>query len=261
VSRWKGRRTPLLTGFTWLESSFDDAGATEGGAFVFDSRSPLFKVSDADILEGLRRFARAHQGRRLSMKRFDAWPGRPCSDDTIMKRFGTWRNALRRIGVEGGRARRYSPEFMVEVLERVWRKVGRRPGASLLWRHARVTHKPFNKHWGSLRAACEALDAFHGGRITREELLRGCPRARLARPQLPRSRRFAVLRRDGFRCRLCGRGAESNPPVELEVDHIVPVSKGGGHEESNLRALCRECNRGKGVGDDVDVPKKQKRRV
>ena len=31
MSRWKGRRTPLLIGFTWLESSFDDAGATEGG--------------------------------------------------------------------------------------------------------------------------------------------------------------------------------------------------------------------------------------
>ncbi len=220
----------------------------EGAGFVFDSKGPLIKLSDAEILEGLRRFVQAQHGRRLSIRKFDLWPGRPCSDDTLIKRFGTWQGALRRIGVEGGRARRYSPEYMVEVLESVWRKVGRRPGEPMLWKHARVTPRAFTKHWGTLRAACEALDAFHKGRITREELLRGSPRPRKVRAPFPPSKRFAVLRRDGFRCQLCGRGAKSEPPVELEIDHIVPVAKGGGAEESNLQVLCKECNRGKGAG-------------
>lgn len=31
----------------------------------------------------------------------------------------------------------------------------------------------------------------------------------------------------------------------FELDHIVPFSLGGGNEKSNMRLLCRECNRKK----------------
>ncbi len=51
--------------------------------------------------------------------------------------------------------------------------------------------------------------------------------------------RAAVIVRDGGRCRVCGSARN------LEVDHIVPVSKGGGFEEVNLQTLCRRCNRRK----------------
>lgn len=60
-----------------------------------------------------------------------------------------------------------------------------------------------------------------------------------------------ILERDKWKCYLCGvdtpktlRGTiEDNAP---EVDHIVPLSKGGGHVESNLRCSCRKCNLKKG---------------
>ena len=58
------------------------------------------------------------------------------------------------------------------------------------------------------------------------------------------SLRFAVLERDGFRCRYCGRGAAEN--AVLHVDHVVPRSAGGLGEMSNLLTACQECNRGKG---------------
>jgi hypothetical protein len=51
--------------------------------------------------------------------------------------------------------------------------------------------------------------------------------------------RVAVLVRDGARCRRC-RSASN-----LEIDHLIPVSKGGSSEESNLQVLCRRCNRRK----------------
>lgn len=55
--------------------------------------------------------------------------------------------------------------------------------------------------------------------------------------------RYNVLKRDGFRCCLCGKTA--NDGVKLEVDHIIPVSKGGKSTYDNLQTLCERCNRGK----------------
>jgi hypothetical protein len=61
--------------------------------------------------------------------------------------------------------------------------------------------------------------------------------------------RFQILKRDGYRCRLCGVAARSGEHVRLEVDHITPRAKGGGHDAENLWTLCFECNRGKGTKD------------
>ena len=62
---------------------------------------------------------------------------------------------------------------------------------------------------------------------------------RLARRNIPDAIRATVLLRDGARCRRC------HTVVNLEVDHIVPVNKGGRTDESNLQTLCRRCNRRK----------------
>jgi len=56
--------------------------------------------------------------------------------------------------------------------------------------------------------------------------------------------RFEILKRDGFRCKYCGRTAVA---IALEVDHVVPVSEGGTDEPENLITACFECNRGKGA--------------
>lgn len=42
-------------------------------------------------------------------------------------------------------------------------------------------------------------------------------------------------------CRYCG----SAGPIE--IDHIVPLSRGGKHEPENLAPACRSCNRSKGA--------------
>lgn len=51
--------------------------------------------------------------------------------------------------------------------------------------------------------------------------------------------RFAILERDNFTCQYCGRGA---PEVKLEVDHLIPYSKGGKDKSTNLLTACRACN-------------------
>ena len=62
------------------------------------------------------------------------------------------------------------------------------------------------------------------------------------RKPLSKKARFAVFMRDGFKCRYCG---QMPPSVVLEVDHIMPFSKGGSDDQENLITACFSCNRGK----------------
>lgn len=55
--------------------------------------------------------------------------------------------------------------------------------------------------------------------------------------------RFEVLKRDGFKCVYCGRSPSDG--VTLQIDHIVPQSKGGKTVDTNLVTACQECNVGK----------------
>ena len=57
------------------------------------------------------------------------------------------------------------------------------------------------------------------------------------------SLRYNVMKRDGFRCVICGRTADDG--VKLHIDHIKPIAKGGKTEIENLRTLCDICNHGK----------------
>lgn len=59
--------------------------------------------------------------------------------------------------------------------------------------------------------------------------------------------RFEIFKRDSFKCQYCGASA---PDVILEIDHVIPVSKGGDDDITNLITSCRDCNRGK---SDVEL--------
>ncbi len=58
--------------------------------------------------------------------------------------------------------------------------------------------------------------------------------------------REAIKKRDDYTCQKCGNSVYKEPNLLLEVDHIVPISKGGKTEASNLQTLCWRCNREKG---------------
>lgn len=56
-----------------------------------------------------------------------------------------------------------------------------------------------------------------------------------------------VFERAGWRCQICGvrtpekhRGTHRSDAPEL--DHVIPVSKGGAHTYANLQCACRACN-------------------
>lgn len=57
----------------------------------------------------------------------------------------------------------------------------------------------------------------------------------------------ALLLKQGFHCALCGGIiAEEGRRQRAEVDHVVPVSKGGGNNIENLQAVHQHCNASKG---------------
>lgn len=58
--------------------------------------------------------------------------------------------------------------------------------------------------------------------------------------------RMLVFDRDSFRCQYCGLSVKNDENLVLEIDHIIPKSKGGSNAVDNLITSCSNCNRGKG---------------
>lgn len=57
--------------------------------------------------------------------------------------------------------------------------------------------------------------------------------------------RESIKRRDNYTCCNCRNSIDIEPNLLLEIDHIIPVSKGGYTLENNLQTLCWKCNRAK----------------
>lgn len=54
-----------------------------------------------------------------------------------------------------------------------------------------------------------------------------------------------IKNRDNYTCCNCGNSTHAEPNLLLEIDHIIPISKGGCTVEENLQTLCWKCNRAK----------------
>lgn len=67
--------------------------------------------------------------------------------------------------------------------------------------------------------------------------------ALVERGEISDSLRYDILKRDSFKCTICG--ASKNEGARLHVDHILPIAKGGKSVPGNLRTLCERCNIGK----------------
>jgi 5-methylcytosine-specific restriction endonuclease McrA len=56
-----------------------------------------------------------------------------------------------------------------------------------------------------------------------------------------------LFARDRYRCQYCGRTtAELRPRESLTRDHLIPLSRGGTNEWTNVVAACSPCNTRKG---------------
>jgi 5-methylcytosine-specific restriction endonuclease McrA len=131
--------------------------------------------------------------------------------------------------------------------------------ASMLFSQAEATVKQhFCQWWVECDEGCvyrrepsttppwrDGWRAFVWGKVAPKQSLETEKRSSLtpkdARSVVTPQLRRRIFARDGHKCKAC-----SGPPP-LELDHIIPVSKGGSSEPENLQSLCVPCNRKKGA--------------
>lgn len=90
-----------------------------------------------------------------------------------------------------------------------------------------------------------------GGRLRIPRVLHLTRYERAPRFGIRLTRRNLLLR-DGYRCQYCGREPGAR---DLNVDHVVPRSRGGRDSWDNLVIACRTCNlrKGKNTPDEAGM--------
>lgn len=101
-----------------------------------------------------------------------------------------------------------------------------------------VSNESLSETTDSIVSTNHSLDVFT--EVSRKETY-------LERRKLTTKLRFRIFDRDNYRCMMCGADAATDSSVRLDVDHVVPISKGGKTIPENLRTLCSRCNNGKGA--------------
>ena len=208
----------------------------------------LENYDDQSILSELKRIA-VLTGKNTVTKADLKSHGR-VSYSLVNKRFGSLRAALQKAELEPTRFMKATDSELLELLVELWEKVlageGRTPQQKDLKAYGfTISADTIKRRFGTWRKALlRAFEYVDTDDVPPEktETVPSEPEESKEHGPLSLRKRFFVLKRDGFTCVHCG---ANGPGVRLEVDHKVPVAKGGTDALDNLQTLCFECNRGK----------------
>jgi 5-methylcytosine-specific restriction endonuclease McrA len=179
----------------------------------------------------------------------------PCS---VTRRFGSWAKALETAGLNKSRNYGITDEELFENIENVWIKLGRQPYYGDMRKPlSKFSGGTYGRRFGAWRKALEAfikqVNCEETVQIEQHNVENGSiyptPNALIHTHKTKRNvswrLRFIIMKRDNFKCKKCGRSPANDRKVTLQVDHIMPWSKGGETVPQNLETLCMECNIGK----------------
>jgi hypothetical protein len=213
-------------------------------------------IPDEALIEDLRRVAKS-LGRPSVTAEAYGEHGR-YSSGTLRKRFGSWNEALARSGIGSNAQRNVDRDTLLWNLMAVWIKLGRQPHDYDMRRpHSKFSVHLYKSRFGTWSKALEVFEEWLswrdppslGRRADARDAAPAAPTAKRINRKTKREtglrQRFRVMLRDEFRCRLCGRSPATHSGMHLEIDHVVPWSKGGETTDDNLQTLCSDCNRGK----------------
>lgn len=177
----------------------------------------------------------------------------------IARRCGSFRAALDQAGLAPSPKchQALTDEELFENLEHLWEALGRQPTKNDYFKPlSQYSCTPYVRRFGSYRKALEAFVSSFESESTSQasegpetSIVRLSEAVLPARHKTSRSiswrMRFLVMRRDHFKCRLCGASPALKPGIVLVVDHIKSWESGGETEMDNLQTLCEPCNGGK----------------
>ena len=197
------------------------------------------------IIKDIKRVAKQIGGTRIAQDRYFQSGGKFTKGD-IKKYLGNWTKALAaaKIGVVPARGHNITIERLFFNIDRVWALVGSQPS---IWDmnskgFSLYSSYPYVSRFGSWK---NTLVEYRKWKASLEDksLINFHESKRRISPTL----RYKVLNHDNSKCRVCGNSPTLDPTCVLQVDHIVPYSKGGKTTFENLQTLCRQCNLGKGT--------------
>jgi hypothetical protein len=170
------------------------------------------------------------------------------SSSVVMKRFGSLRRALQESGLTPVRFTKATDEELCSILIELWTQTLEKFGRSPYRRELRtfgfpVSSDTYMRRFGTWNKALLAAagSVSSPDDVVNVPILNQMPASESeSRKSLSIRKRFFVLKRDRYRCCICGRSG-----VELEVDHRLPAAQGGSDALDNLQTLCFDCNRGK----------------
>lgn len=212
------------------------------------------RYSNAELLAAVQNVAKECNCEYVSGRLFERATG--ISEGTILGRFGSWREFCGKAGLQPRYTRGVKREELLHNLDSVWRKLGRQPAAKemkqpvspiSISQYSRV----FGKSWHHICAEFLSWKSGLPGQSEKipsssPELIReGSPRKEPRSISL--SMRYEVLKRDGFKCVICGASPVTHHGCVLHIDHIEHWAKGGKANPANLRTLCSNCNLGRGM--------------
>jgi len=133
-----------------------------------------------------------------------------------------------------------------EIADTIGHNIPKDLGLTITARSIQRTIATFGKAQGHTQPLRSPKEAFNLA-IKRGRVQWVYKDTKYKRTKLNTKLRYSVLQRDGFACVLCGNTAQH---ALLEVDHILPVCRGGLSTLENLRTLCHLCNKGKQINDN-----------
>lgn len=168
---------------------------------------------------------------------------------TFIKRFGSWKTALAQAGLYTARNWGTTLEEYFKNLEEIWTKLARQPRyEDMQIPFSKLSGAAYLHKFGTWRKALEQFVKYINQKEFLEpdlEQIKSISRHK-TKKSISWRLRFIVMRKDGFKCKSCGRSPATDSSIVLHVDHIQPWSKGGETILENLQTLCSKCNLGKG---------------
>jgi hypothetical protein len=212
-------------------------------------------MTDKQLIAELQRVASELHTETLTTPQFNSHS--EISASAVSRRLGSWNKALNAAGLRPvNMGRRHTDDDYFENLLSVWTHFGRQPKyREMDSPPSTISSGAYENKWGNwtnaLLAFLDRVNSDETEESTQPPQDKQFRRVQQPTPsnenrrKIPLGLRYNVLRRDNFKCVLCGNSPATDPTCKLHVDHVLPFSKNGKTVQDNLRTLCGHCNLGK----------------